>query len=83
MAVERGDLDVVQRLLPEVGVNSKLNSRSHTALHVAARCGHLHVVEFLVARGADFNSTNLNTAAFNNRLHVVDFLLVVGCAHDE
>ena len=37
-----------------VHVNSS-NTEGMTALHVAAKCGHVHLVDLLARRGADVN----------------------------
>jgi ankyrin repeat protein len=55
-AAESGDLALVQQLVQQgQHVDSKSDYGS-TALHKAALGGHIHVVEFLLAHGADVNA---------------------------
>lgn len=81
-AASRGDLELVQTLLDtsEQQVDEQ-DASGATALLVAAREGHLPVVELLVARGAGAAaatknaSTPLMLAALHGRTPVVAFLL--------
>jgi ankyrin repeat protein len=55
-----------------------------TLLHIAARCGNLELIKFLVEEGADIEalmnvgSTPLHTAAFRGHVKIVEYLLQRG-----
>jgi len=57
------------------------NEQERTAMHCAARHGHLDIIKFLVASGAEVYSNPMNTypavfwAANNQHQHVVDYFL--------
>ena len=84
-AAERGHGVIVKRLTSSPGVN--LNARTgqgFTALHLAAKSGHLNVVMGLVARGAALEisdlsgCTPLHWAATKRHGVIVSFLLSCG-----
>lgn len=92
--VKEGNLNKVKSILekrPDL-VNFKQDSyatywvryRGWTALHIAALNGHIDVVEFLVAKGADVNAKNksnatpLHFAALVGQKGVVEILLANG-----
>lgn len=56
-AAAEGDLDRIRHLLDRHDVNVR-DGYGYTALHYAARAGHLRVVEFLLENGAEVLSTN-------------------------
>ena len=56
LACLRGHLDMVRDLMQHARPGTKYNMED--ALHRAAECGHLEVLEFLIHKGADVNSVN-------------------------
>ncbi|KAM7541806.1 hypothetical protein Aperf_G00000004733 [Anoplocephala perfoliata] len=62
------------------------HQKGYTPLHVAALCGFLECVKFLVERGCDlecgdgFRSTPLMLAAYSNNLPVVQYLIEKGAS---
>jgi ankyrin repeat protein len=84
-AADQGDIGTVRALImddPEL-VQAK-NDEQETPLHLAARGGHIDVVAFLLARGAEVNARNnvhqnpLLYAAYHGHDAVVDLLLDKG-----
>jgi hypothetical protein len=72
---------IVEARIASLGVNSRNVLNGYTTLHKAAIEGHLAVVKFLVASGADIgdckntvNETPLQVAATAGNTKVVDFL---------
>jgi ankyrin repeat protein len=65
-------------------VNKDTCNYGETPLHSAAGNGHLAVVQFVVASGADYNTNGINgwtplqSAAGNGHLAVVEFLIDTG-----
>jgi len=84
-----GDLRSVQREV-EAGadVNSKDEYSGATALHRAAQCGAIDIVEFLILKGADVNartqcgSTPLGFAAAEGHTNIAALLLEKGAELD-
>ena len=85
-AAERGDYQAVNLLLQEkaVQVNQGDPARANaTALHIAARAGHLDIAEILCNEGADVNSlgpwnmTPIMYAIIFGKETMVDFFLTM------
>jgi ankyrin repeat protein len=56
LAAYRGDIDKVRSIL-EKGTNVDVRDKAgHTSLFYAASAGQLHVIEFLISKGADVNA---------------------------
>lgn len=56
-AAQYGDLDRVKKLLSCCGSDAdKRDTAGYTALHYAARNGHLNVCKFLIENGANINA---------------------------
>ena len=70
----------LEKLRPQVNVNAK-NYSGWTALHLSADKGHLAVVKWLVAQGADMEAqdkngrTALHKSAYRGHLAVVKWLV--------
>ena len=85
-AAADGELETVQRYIEiqEVDINTEDKVSGCTPLYAAAENGHLHVVMYLVDKGADKNkyenkgNTPLHGASFHGHMHVVQYLLQVG-----
>src|ERR1041384_4234588 len=79
-AAAQGDAEKVRALLDAAPNSVSVRDGATTALHEAARGGHLKVVELLVARGADVNAvafsglTPLKLALGYRRAEVAAFL---------
>ena len=68
---------------------NNLNKEGHSLLYVAARNGHLGVVQWLVVNGADMDlqckysqSTPLHAAAFYGHASVVRYIVTAECRKD-
>eukprot|EP01114_Cavostelium_apophysatum_P023742 TRINITY_DN9048_c0_g1_i1.p1 TRINITY_DN9048_c0_g1~~TRINITY_DN9048_c0_g1_i1.p1 ORF type:complete len:167 (-),score=26.23 TRINITY_DN9048_c0_g1_i1:7-507(-) len=81
-AAADGNLEQVKARLSSVG--SKINAQDtqgKTALHEAARWGHLNVIQYLIEQKADPNlktkegTSVLHLAALNGHNHVVEYLV--------
>ena len=59
-AAAQGDAEKVRALLDAAPHAVSVRDGATTALHEAARGGHLKVVELLVSRGADVNATDFS-----------------------
>ncbi len=55
LAVESGDLEIVKQYVPSKEKPHKQNQLGKTGLHIAGRFGHVAIMEYLVAQGADVN----------------------------
>ncbi|KAF0191297.1 MAG: yahDC [Gammaproteobacteria bacterium] len=80
-----GDLAEVERLIEHgAAIDEREKRYGRTALHTAAKGGHVEVVEVLLARGADVNGgdglgfTALHLAVWQGRAEVVEVLLAHG-----
>ena len=64
-AAQNGDVDEVRRLVGEkFDINGRDEPNTFTALHWAARLGHIKVVKFLISSGADINAMSAVHASF-------------------
>ena len=79
-----GDLNRLSMLLQKVKADA-VDSSGYSSLHYASRAGHLEVVKYLVAHGANVNlptrsnqSSPLHRACQQGHLLVVKFLLQKG-----
>nr|XP_027237693.1 ankyrin repeat domain-containing protein 2-like isoform X3 [Penaeus vannamei] len=79
--VRAGDAEGLRAALAALAADARADFlRDNTALHFAARNGHLSVVQFLAEKGGDLNArdwlewTALHFAARNGHLSVVQFL---------
>ncbi|KAG8176836.1 hypothetical protein JTE90_001975 [Oedothorax gibbosus] len=53
------DSEEMMRLLIEFGANVNAKDSEHwTPLHAAATCGHIHIVKYLIIKGADLLAVN-------------------------
>lgn len=92
-AASRGDLAGVEHLtrMDAQAVNSRIRAgeaeawaEGGTPLHTAARGGHLEVIKFLIANGADVNARRkdgesaLSEAVFNGHIDAARFLIASG-----
>ena len=92
-AAFRGDLAGVERLtrMDAQAVNSRIRAgeaetwaEGGTPLHTAARGGHLEVIKFLIANGADVNARRkdgesaVSEAVFNGHIDAARFLIASG-----
>uniref|UniRef100_A0A7S0NC41 Uncharacterized protein n=1 Tax=Phaeocystis antarctica TaxID=33657 RepID=A0A7S0NC41_9EUKA len=82
-AASEGDLATLTRLLEE-GVNLEATVNGYNALMVAARCGKLDCLEYLIAKGASLNAqdsvkmTAMHLAADEGHTPCVESLLEAG-----
>jgi len=87
-AAKSGDLRTIKTLLEtDAKLVEARDTDDSTPLHCAAWKGHLHIVEVLVAAGADVNAVNqnghwgttpLHAAAHANQAKIAEFLLAHG-----
>ena len=86
LAVHAGKLNIIQWLISEhiVPIDSAVNTttgiRNFTALHWAAQDGHLEIVQYLVAAGADINAKTdghmvIHEAVHGGHLALVEWLI--------
>ena len=79
-----GDVEGAQSALETSGVESSLDRKGSSALHLAAVEGHLNLVKFLVEQGAEVEVTNndgftpLHAAAAKGYMEIVKFLVEQG-----
>ncbi len=81
-AIKIGDINKIKQLIGDD--NEILNTQTSfgTWLHVAAKKGHLEIVEYLIdkgidinARGGTFDASALNLAAGEGHLEIVKYLI--------
>ena len=85
-AAQRNKVEVVRALI-EAGVclNAHSSSSADTPLHVAARAGHVDVVQELIIGGADYTAVNklgwtpLHSALYSHHMDVARALIRAGC----
>ncbi|KAL9118605.1 MAG: hypothetical protein Q9187_004848 [Circinaria calcarea] len=82
------DIDIVEALLRGVGdIDDRLSSGYNTSLMLAAQGNHIHIVKYLISRGAKLNATDidgessLHVALSGNCLEVLRFLLQHKASH--
>ena len=84
-AAERGDLQSIRYSIEKEHNSANIfidNNRS--PLYIAAKCGHLQIVKYLISKGAKYdvrtsqNAIPLHVAAQEGHLPVVEFLVNVG-----
>ena len=88
-AAKNGDIEGIQRYLDSgVSVDKQGFITREAALHLASRAGHLHVVKFLVEKGANMNIKNkgganpIHIATWDNHEEIVRFLVESGADVD-
>ncbi|WP_102028692.1 ankyrin repeat domain-containing protein [Salirhabdus sp. Marseille-P4669] len=88
-AIKIGDINKLKQLIGDN--NEILNTQTSfgTWLHVAAKKGHLEIVEYLIdkgidinARGGTFDASALNLAAGEGHLEIVKYLIEHGAELD-
>lgn len=77
-AASGGHIDVIRGLLKRNASFQDVNGVNLTALQLAAKSGHLKVVQLLFQRGAHVDHMTLQHAAAGGHSNVVNFLLKVG-----
>ena len=88
-AAKKGDIAVVKKCMNKVENSSLLIEQARgkagkTALHLAAKSGHLEIIQLLLERGADINTrdrkgkTALHLAAKSGHLDITKLLLERG-----
>lgn len=88
LAVQRGDLNQVERHIHWQSDINQLDPDGNYPLQVAARRGKIIVVELLLKHGAEVNAVNpaghsaLDDAMLTGRIQVVDLLLKHGASID-
>lgn len=85
-AAQYGDLERVRKLLSQRTSVDVRDKSGYTALHYAARGGHLDVCKVLLANGADINAvtksgqaTALHRAASAGTYTLVNYSYVINC----
>lgn len=81
-AAQYGDLERVKKLISQGCYVDIKDKSGYTALHYAARAGHLDVCKYLLTKGADINAvtkcgeaTSLHRAASVGKYEIVKFLI--------
>jgi len=77
-AASGGHIDVIRRLLKENASFQDVDGVNLTAIQLAAKRGHLNVVQLLYKSGAHVDHVTLQHAAAGGHSNVVNFLLKVG-----
>lgn len=85
LAARLGDLDQLRMLLAQPGTDvMQAHVDGLTALHIAARAGHVAIIECLINKGADRtliysgHKSCLSVATHHGRANVVEYLLGLG-----
>ncbi|MGG0731632.1 ankyrin repeat domain-containing protein [Bacillus paramycoides] len=88
-AIKIGDINEVKQLIGNDKEILNTMTTFGTWLHVAAKKGHLEVVEYLIntgidieARGGTFDASALNLAAGEGHLEIVKYLIEAGAELD-
>ncbi|CAN7438403.1 ankyrin repeat domain-containing protein [Peribacillus frigoritolerans] len=89
-AIKLGDINEVKHLIGDDKEILSTMTSFGTWLHVAAKKGHLEMVEYLInkgididARGGTFDASALNLAAGAGHLEIVKYLIEAGAELDE
>ncbi|MFD9625383.1 ankyrin repeat domain-containing protein [Peribacillus muralis] len=89
-AIKLGDINEVKHLIGDDKEILSTMTSFGTWLHVAAKKGHLEMVEYLInkgididARGGTFDASALNLAAGEGHLEIVKYLIDAGADLDE
>ena len=77
-AASGGHIDVIRSLLKRNASFQDVNGVNLTAIQLAAKSGHLKVVQLLFQSGAHVDHVTLQHAAAGGHSNVVNFLLKVG-----
>ncbi|PEQ29261.1 hypothetical protein CN467_28835 [Bacillus cereus] len=88
-AIKIGDINEVKQLIGNDKEILNTMTTFGTWLHVAAKKGHLEVVEYLInkgidieARGGTFDASALNLAAGEGQMEIVKYLIEAGAELD-
>lgn len=85
MGIVKGDLLIVEKRFKAVFLNTPLNKDGATAMHLAARFGHLNVIKWLASHGEHLDSKDnqgnspLYLALLNEHIDVAKFFLERNC----
>lgn len=88
LAVEREDINQIERHIFWGSDINKPNINGETPLHVAATQGSYIVAKLLVEKGADMNATDqegltpLDRAALTSRTQIIEYLIEQGAEYD-
>ncbi|XP_062619589.1 ankyrin repeat domain-containing protein 16-like isoform X2 [Saccostrea cucullata] len=94
-AAQHGDLEYFKTLnandegKPTWTLNTQYDKSGDTVLHIAARCGHLTLLQYLIDSGADIETSNLDgkrplhEAAQAGQTGCVECLLKAGAQVDS